>query len=93
MLVFQIAESTESHIRGLLGSVPALFMALGILITYVVGAFIPWHHLSYFCAAFPVLLLFSMLLLPETPTWLITNDREERAKKALSWLRGGRNIE
>ena len=73
-----------------------IFLKLGTLIhliTYVVGAFIPWHHLSYFCAAFPVLLLFSMLLLPETPTWLITNDKEERAKKALSWLRGGRNIE
>lgn len=68
-------------------------MALGTLITYVVGSFLPWHFLSYFCAAFPVLLLISVLVLPESPAWLITNNRIEEARASLQWLRNGKDIE
>ncbi len=56
MVFSQVSECTESSVRGLLGSLPALFMALGILVTYVVGAALPWNFLAYFCAAAPVLL-------------------------------------
>ena len=52
-----VSECTEPSVRGLLGSLPALFMALGTLVTYVVGAVLPWHHLAYFCVAFPLILL------------------------------------
>ena len=67
-------------------------MALGTLVTYVVGAYLPWHFLSYFCIGFPVVLFLTVLLLPETPTWLMTKGSEDKAQKALQWLRGGRNI-
>jgi facilitated trehalose transporter len=82
----------ESHIRGLLGSFPATFMALGALLTYIVGAFLPWHYLSYFCATVPVLMLISMFLIPESPAWLLTHGRDEEAKGALMWLRGGKDV-
>ena len=90
---FQIAETSESHIRGFLGSVPALSMALGIFVTYAVGAVIPWHYLSYFCATFPFALIFLMLLLPRSPTWLLMNNKREEAKRALAWFRGNRSVE
>jgi facilitated trehalose transporter len=87
-----VSECTESHIRGTLGSLPALFMALGTLLCYVVGAFLPWHFLSYFCAAFPILMLTLIALLPESPAWLLTKGREEDAKRSLTWLRGGKDV-
>ena len=88
-----VSEVVESSIRGTLGSFPALFMALGMLVTYVVGAYLPWHYLSYFCAAFPVLFFISVSVLPESPTWLINNGNEEDALLGLQWLRNGKNVE
>ncbi len=52
-----MSECSEPCVRGLLGSLPALFMALGILVTYVVGDVLPWHQLAYFCLAFPLMLM------------------------------------
>jgi facilitated trehalose transporter len=69
-----------------------MFMALGMLITYIVGALLPWHYLSFFCAAFPVMLLIALFLLPESPVWLMSHGYVDRAAAALEWLRNGRNI-
>ncbi len=68
-------------------------MALGALVAYVVGAFLPWPLLSYFCVAFPVLMLVTVMFLPESPVWLLTNDREGDARTALKWLRSGKEVE
>ena len=68
-------------------------MALGTLLTYVVGAYLPWNLLSYFCSGFPVLLLISVSMMPESPAWLLTHGRDEEAKESLTWLRGNRNVE
>eukprot|EP00095_Tigriopus_kingsejongensis_P001396 maker-scaffold205_size259573-snap-gene-1.45 protein:Tk01396 transcript:maker-scaffold205_size259573-snap-gene-1.45-mRNA-1 annotation:"hypothetical protein DAPPUDRAFT_304267" len=87
-----VSECSESRIRGTLASFPALFMALGTLLTYVVGAYLPWNYLSYFCVAFPVLLLLGMLLMPESPSWLLTKGQEDRAHDSLTWLRGNKNV-
>ena len=67
---FQIAESSTPSIRGLLSSLPAMFMALGISVTYLIGAFAPWHILSYVCAIAPFIGFVAMLFIPESPVWL-----------------------
>ena len=87
--LFKVSECVKSDIRGTLGSIPALFMALGTLVTYVVGAILPWHLLSYFCDGFPILLLIGVLVLPESPAWLISKGKFNEAKKSLTWLRKG----
>ena len=67
-------------------------MALGTLVTYIVGAYLPWHFLSYFCISFPVILFLTLLPLPETPSWLMTKGQENRARDSLQWLRGGKDV-
>jgi len=83
-----IAECSSSGLRGTLSSLPAFFMAMGVLIGYVFGIFLSWHYLAYFCSTPAVVLVFSMMLLPESPTYLARKGEEEKAARSLAWLRG-----
>ncbi|PSN29296.1 hypothetical protein C0J52_27877 [Blattella germanica] len=75
--------------RGLLGSIPYVSYSLGILIVYALGATLHWQTVAWLATILPIMSLISFLLLPESPVWLVRNDRVEEASKALNWLRGG----
>ena len=86
IFLLQVSECSYPEIRGFLGSLPALFMAGGILLSYIMGAWLPWNQLAWASAVFPALLLFVMLPLPESPVWLLSKGRTSDAQKALKWL-------
>lgn len=48
----------------------------------------PWNVLAWILSAFPVLLFGCMFIMPETPTWLLTQKREAEAREALQFYRG-----
>lgn len=52
-----IGEIAETSIRGSLGAFFQLFLTVGILFTFVVGAWTHWRVLSIVSAVFPVLLV------------------------------------
>jgi len=83
-----IAECTDPKIRGLLGSLPAVFMAFGISFVYLMGAFMPWHILSYVCTAVPLFTLIGIIFSPESPVWLVANGKIKEADRASNWLNG-----
>ena len=84
----QISECSSTRIRGRLSSLTASSLALGILVTYIIGAFVEWYWLSWIISVFPLVLLVGMSFMPETPVWLLANDQEDEARKALQRLRG-----
>ena len=86
-LFFQVAECSTPSIRGLLSSLPAMFMAFGISITYLLGAFLPWHILSYTCAIIPAVGLFTIYFIPESPVWLKSKGRSKEALASAVWLK------
>jgi facilitated trehalose transporter len=61
-------------------------MAGGILLSYLMGAWLPWNQLAWASAVFPALLLVVMIPLPESPTWLLSRGRIADAEKSLKWL-------
>ncbi len=63
-------------------------LALGIFVTYVIGAFVEHHVLGWILSVFPMMMLVGLLFLPETPVWLIANGKEEEARQSLQQLRG-----
>ena len=87
-LLTQIGECSSPRVRGALGSFTAIFLALGIVVTYVIGAFVPWNVLAWILAGSPVLLVAAMVFMPETPAWLLSKGREDEARRSLQWLRG-----
>jgi facilitated trehalose transporter len=84
----QISECASPRIRGTLSSFTASALALGILVAYIIGAFVEWWELAFILSIFPMLLFTGMIFMPETPVWLISHNREDDAKKALRRLRG-----
>nr|QHN70675.1 MFS transporter 7 [Limenitis arthemis astyanax] len=83
-----IGEIAETSIRGALGAFFQLFLTVGILFTYVVGAWTHWRTLSIVSAIFPILLIAVFWWMPETPQYLLGKNRRRDAEKALRWLRG-----
>ncbi|XP_047109599.1 facilitated trehalose transporter Tret1-2 homolog [Schistocerca piceifrons] len=81
-----VNESAHARVRGVLGSLPALFMSGGILLAYVLGAWLPWQALAGACAVPPALLFLSLLPLPESPVWLADRGRHAEAARAMAWL-------
>lgn len=63
-------------------------LALGILVAYIIGAFVDWWVLAFILSAFPLMLFTGMIFMPETPIWLMTHGQEEEARKSLQRLRG-----
>jgi len=82
-----VSECTSPEIRGILGSLPAIFMAFGISATYFVGAFVSWNVLSYLCAIVPCIGLISTFLVPESPIWLKNKGRSIEAMNSALWLK------
>ena len=85
---WQISECSSSSIRGTLGSLTATALAFGILVTYIIGAFVPWHVLAGILSTFPLLMTTAMIFQPETPVWLMSHGRPQDARNSLAKLRG-----
>ncbi|KAL0811515.1 hypothetical protein ABMA28_009906 [Loxostege sticticalis] len=83
-----IGEIAETSIRGSLGAFFQLFLTVGILFTFVVGAWTHWRTLSIISAVLPPLLVIVFWWMPETPQYLLGKNRRHDAEKALRWLRG-----
>lgn len=78
----------SARLRGGLGSLNQLAITLGVFIVYLVGYWLSWK----WTAVVPVMLCAVMVLLmsfmPETPRWLLANNKRQQALHDLAWLRG-----
>lgn len=66
-----ISEIAETSLRGALGAFFQLFLTVGILFIYVVGAITDWVTLSACSAIFPLLLIICVFFIPDSPIYLV----------------------
>lgn len=83
-----ISEIAHPSIRGSLCSATKVASQIGLLSAFAMGAKFDWRQLALVCAASPVMLLITAQYIPETPSFLLYTNQEEKAEKALQWLRG-----
>ena len=81
-----IAEFAHPSLRGMLCSMPSVFLAVGMLVTYTLGALLPWRLMSWLLLAQPPLLLLLLLIIPESPQWLALQGQAEKARASLVWV-------
>ncbi|KAL0859388.1 hypothetical protein ABMA27_010578 [Loxostege sticticalis] len=83
-----IGETTEPQYRGFFLAAISLAIAIGILVAHLIGTFMTWQWTATICCLFPILSVLLLMLIPESPTWLIAKGEVEDGAKAFGWLRG-----
>lgn len=86
-----IAEIAPAHLRGRLVSVNQLMISSGILISYVTGYVLSdsqaWRWMLAVAAVPAVIMLVALPMLPESPRWLLSQGREQEARRLLQRTR------
>ena len=83
-----ISEVACPHLRGRLSACLKIFGHLGLLTSFLMGAWLDWRQLALVCAAAPLMMLVTVQYAPETPSYLILSGKLEEAERSLQWLRG-----
>jgi SP family facilitated glucose transporter-like MFS transporter 8 len=68
-----------------------VMMNVGSMFGYAVGPYVSYTTLSALSAVFPVVFLILMLFMPETPYFLLMQDKRDEAEAVLMRLRGQTN--
>ncbi|XP_044733639.1 uncharacterized protein LOC123296242 [Chrysoperla carnea] len=87
-----ISEIASPEIRGKLGTSYGLSMSAGILLSFILGAYLPIVTNAMICTIFPIIMLILSFYLPETPYHFIIKQDFDRAEKTLKFLRKKSNV-
>lgn len=83
-----IGEIAEPSMRGAMGTFFPFFFSLGIVFSYVAGAYLEYQTFNIACCLTLVPFLACISLMPETPMWLVNRGRKLEASRVLKILRG-----
>lgn len=83
-----INEIAPAKLRGLFGSLPQLFITIGILLVYALGTGLNYYWVANVAIGISLLLVVLGLFLQETPRWLVANNYQDTAEVVLRKLRG-----
>ncbi|XP_053635050.1 facilitated trehalose transporter Tret1 isoform X2 [Cherax quadricarinatus] len=84
-----IIEIAHKNIRGILSGILNLTRLMGLLMVSSLGVSkLDWRQIGFVCCGVPALSFFCLILLPNSPRWLVTQGRLSEAQKALVFFRG-----
>ncbi|KAL1490670.1 hypothetical protein ABEB36_013327 [Hypothenemus hampei] len=88
-----IAEIADQSVRGFLAGVIYVMMLIGILVVYSVGPFAPFYVCSIIGSVFVTIQLVTFPFMPDSPYYLLQNNKPEKAKKHLLRLRSDEDVD
>ncbi|VVC25992.1 Sugar transporter, conserved site,Major facilitator superfamily domain,Major facilitator, sugar [Cinara cedri] len=84
-----VGEITEPKLRGSMTSLASMTSMLGSLIVFTLRYYFSnWRTVALLSTLCPLTCICLILLIPESPIWLVGKGKIEKAEKALCWLRG-----
>src|SRR5215211_5556046 len=82
-----LSEIAPTEIRGAISSLNQLMITVGILTAYIVNAILAsggaWRWMLGLAVVPALVLLIGMYFMPETPRWLVSQDRDDEAREVL----------
>jgi len=83
-----IAEISTPNVRGNLAVIPAMTGCLGVVTCQVLAKFLQWQDLAIVFATLNIPFVILIILMPESPVYLVSKDKMEEAHRVLRRLRG-----
>jgi len=83
-----VSEVASSNARGMLGTINQIATSVGVLIVYTLPFGMDYKWSAIFGGFNAALTMLLMTFMPETPRWLVANDRTPEAIDNFMWLRG-----
>lgn len=74
-----VSEIASPDIRGFLSAIQKISGHFGILISYLLGAYLDWRQLAMLVAVAPMMLFVTVIYIPETPSFLVLRGRDDEA--------------
>jgi SP family facilitated glucose transporter-like MFS transporter 8 len=81
-------EIAEKEIRGTIGTFFQLLIVTGVLFVYLIGPFMRLFWTNIICALIPLVFAAIFFFMPESPVYLVIENRDDDARSVLKWLRG-----
>lgn len=83
-----VSEISEDKIRGSLGAVLSITCNIGILLGFILCYYLEYYTVTYIALAFCILYSVGCMFLPESPQYLFTKEKKDRAIRSLRFYRG-----
>lgn len=87
-LLVYIAETVEPKYRGMLTASGTATVYGGVCLSFIIGSMMHWKQVAALSAIIPFCAIIAVFFVPETPYWLVAQNRVDDAHKSLQWLRG-----
>ncbi|KAF2882017.1 hypothetical protein ILUMI_24165 [Ignelater luminosus] len=84
--VVYITEISRVDMRGPFVSAAPIFISLGMVIVNLKGWFMHWRLVAWLCSGYSIIPVILMLFIPESPAWLVSKGKIERARRSLEWF-------
>lgn len=83
-----VGEITQAKHRGWLSALTVPIMAIGVLLMYTIGSWLPWHLAAACCTPIPCLLAICLSFFYDSPYWYFHIGKEKSAHFAIEQFRG-----
>ncbi|XP_076546377.1 facilitated trehalose transporter Tret1 [Osmia lignaria lignaria] len=87
-----MGEISPANIRGILTSTLTIASKLGVFIEWTIGPFLSLRNLALVSSLAPIIFIFSVLWVPESPYQLMRSERHHQAIESLMQLRGSTDV-
>lgn len=87
-----LGEIASPNVRGLLASLCPVSRVFGILLIYILGAYLPLHVVAFASITIPVIYLVTFIRIPESPYYYLIRGDVTEAVRSLQKLRGQEDV-
>ncbi|XP_041980181.1 facilitated trehalose transporter Tret1-2 homolog [Aricia agestis] len=83
-----ISEICKESIRGSMTSAAVISLGIGMMLSYIFGGYLEYHVMNYTCLSLSVLGVVLLMMVKESPLFLLQKGFEKEALRSLAFYRG-----